>query len=209
VQANLTEHSPKSITSATDGGRFYDYSPNWYGDVGSAIAFSMVIQSVMPYINLAKSYMLPKIMQFKDSRGDPFKTKKCSMANFKKAYGGGDYVIHFKYSGVLNVVYVTMMYGMGMPILFPIAALNLFNQWICERLVVAYMMKRPPALDNKLSENCIAMLKLAPIVFLMNGYWMVSNVQIFKYAWLLKDSKDEFNKSGHFVKLETNWAAPM
>jgi hypothetical protein len=38
------------------------------------------------------------------------------------------------------------------------------------------MMKRPPALDNKLSENCIAMLKLAPIVFLMNGYWMVSNV---------------------------------
>ena len=48
------------------------------------------------------------------------------MANFKKVYGGGDYVIHFKYS-VLNVVYVTMMYGIGMPILFPIAALNLFN----------------------------------------------------------------------------------
>ena len=109
------------------------------------------------------------------------------MANFKKVYGGGDYVIHFKYSGVLNVVYVTMMYGIGMPILFPIAALNLFNQWICERLVVAYMMKRPPALDNKLSENCIAMLKLAPIVFLANGFWMVSNLQIFKSHWVLKD----------------------
>lgn len=81
----------------------------------------------MPYINLVKSYIQPKVMQFLDSRGDPFKTKKCSMANFKKVYGGGDYVIHFKYSGVLNVVYVTMMYGMGMPILFPIAALNLFN----------------------------------------------------------------------------------
>ena len=109
------------------------------------------------------------------------------MANFKKVYGGGDYVIHFKYYGVLNVVYVTMMYGIGMPILFPIAALNLFNQWICERLVVAYMMKRPPALDNKLSENCIAMLKGAPIVFLANGFWMVSNLQIFKSHWVLKD----------------------
>jgi hypothetical protein len=38
------------------------------------------------------------------------------------------------------------------------------------------MMKRPPALDNKLSENCIAMLKGAPIVFLANGFWMVSNL---------------------------------
>ena len=49
------------------------------------------------------------------------------MANFKKVYGGGDYVLHFKYSGVLNVVYVTMFYGMGMPILFPIAGINLLN----------------------------------------------------------------------------------
>ena len=49
------------------------------------------------------------------------------MANFKKVYCGGDYVIHFKYSGVLNVVYVTMFYGMGMPILFPIAGINLLN----------------------------------------------------------------------------------
>lgn len=131
------------------------------------------------------------------------------MANFKKVYGGGDYVIHFKYSGVLNVVYVSMFYGMGMPILFPIAGINLLNQWICERLVVAYMMKRPPALDNKLSENCIAMLKLAPIVFLANGFWMVSNLQIFKSQWILKELKENFNKSGHFIKFETTWAAPM
>lgn len=44
VQANLSEHWPKAFwTTATNGGRFYDYSPNWYGDVGSTIAFSMVI----------------------------------------------------------------------------------------------------------------------------------------------------------------------
>ena len=133
----------------------------------------------MPYINLVKSFVQPKIFQYLDGRGDPFNTKKCSMANFKKVWGGGEYVIHFKYSGVLNVVYVTMLYGMGMPILFPIAALNLFNQWICERLIVAYFMKRPPALDNKLSESAIKMLIIAPIIFLANGFWMISNKQIF------------------------------
>lgn len=43
-----------------------------------------------------------------------------------------------------------MMYGIGMPLLFPVAAFNLINQYICERVIVAYYMKQPPALDNKL-----------------------------------------------------------
>jgi len=30
------------------------------------------------------------------------------------------------------------MYGIGLPILFPIAAFNFCNQYICERLIVAY-----------------------------------------------------------------------
>jgi hypothetical protein len=49
------------------------------------------------------------------------------MAAYKKLWGGSDYFIHFKYSQVLNVVYITFIYGLGMPLLFPIAAFNLFN----------------------------------------------------------------------------------
>ena len=33
------------------------------------------------------------------------------------------------------------MYGIGMPILFPLAALNLFNAWVAERIVVAWIVK--------------------------------------------------------------------
>ena len=33
--------------------------------------------------------------------------------------------MHYKYSTLLNVVFVTMMYGLGMPILFPIACLSM------------------------------------------------------------------------------------
>lgn len=41
-----------------------------------------------------------------------------------------------------------MMHGVGMPILFPIAAFNFLNQYVCERLVLAYEMKQPPSLDD-------------------------------------------------------------
>jgi len=97
------------------------------------------------------------------------------MAQYKDLYSGSEYVIHFKYSGVLNIVYITMMYGIGMPILFPLAAFNFFNQWVCERLIVAYQMRLPPALDDKLTLNCISMLKFAPLVLLFNSYWMITN----------------------------------
>ena len=72
-----------------------------------------------------------------------------------------------------------MMYGLGMPILFPIAAVNFFNQYVVERALIAYEMKVPPALDDKLIKNFVKMLKYAPLLFLMNGYWMVSNPSMF------------------------------
>jgi len=80
------------------------------------------------------------------------------MQLYKDVHSGADYVIHFKYSAVLNIVYVTCMYGAGMPILFPIAAFNFFNQWMVERILVAYVVRQPPALDAKLTQNCVAML---------------------------------------------------
>jgi len=49
------------------------------------------------------------------------------MAGYRDLYSGPDYVIHFKYSGILNTMYITMMYGLGMPLLFPIAAFTFLN----------------------------------------------------------------------------------
>jgi hypothetical protein len=135
----------------------------------------------MPYIMLGVGILIPKLKQRMDRsekafcRGKKVATKKTSMAQYKNLYSGPDYVIHFKYSAVLTVVYMTCMYGMGMPLLFPLAAFNLFNQWVCERISVAYIVRLPPSLDDKLTVNCIAMMKYAPILLLYNGYWMLSN----------------------------------
>lgn len=76
---------------------------------------------------------------------------------------------------MLTVTFVSLMYGMGLPILFPIAAFNYFNQWVCERIIVAYYMKLPPAIDNKLSKTFINIVKFSPTFFLLNGFWMLDN----------------------------------
>lgn len=62
-----------------------------------------------------------------------YKTKCSQIYQYMDLYSGPDYIIHFKYSTLLNFTFVTMMYGLGLPILFPIAALAYFIFWATER----------------------------------------------------------------------------
>lgn len=105
---------------------------------------------VLPWTGLITAKVVPWIKR-KRNGGSAYKTKSTSMASFKAIWSGGEYVIHFKYSGMLNIAYVTMLYGMGMPALFPIAAVNYFNQYVAERMVVAWHMKAPATLDDQLT----------------------------------------------------------
>lgn len=126
VNANMTEHEPKFLTKYIDNGSFYDYSPGWYSNVGKMIMQTMAIGSVMPYVNLLTTIWMPVLKQKMDN-SDPYKTKKTSIHAFKSLWQGGEYIIHTKQSEILNIVFVTMMYGLGMPILFAFAALNCIN----------------------------------------------------------------------------------
>ena len=140
---------------------------------------------MLPYSGLCAAMVVPWLKRRLDTRegcscsGDPYRTRQTGMQAFKDLYSGADYVIHFKHSQVLNSVYVTMMYGLGMPILFPVAAVNLFNNWVSERLTVAYLVKQPPALDSTLTTSSLDLLRWAPMLFLFNGYWMVTNTGVF------------------------------
>ena len=61
--------------------------------------------------------------------------------------------MHYKVSSIIVQVGVSFMYGMFLPILFPIALLGLVNRYIYEKLTIAYYYKEPPKYDNKLIET--------------------------------------------------------
>jgi hypothetical protein len=121
------------------------------------------------------------------------------MAKYKNIYGGKEYLIHFKYSEFLNITYITMMYGIGIPLLFPVAALALINAYISERILTAWVFKMPPAMDNKLTKNALGMIKLAPLFLLFNGFWMVDNKQIFENVWSYVKLDNHPMPSHHYI----------
>jgi hypothetical protein len=60
-------------------------------------------------------------------KGDPFTTGKRTLQAYKGVYLGKDMPIHFKYSDCLNITFLAMLYGLGMPIMFPMAAIIVTN----------------------------------------------------------------------------------
>ena len=83
--------------------------------------------------------------------------------------------MHYKYSAILNIVFVTLMYGIGIPILFPIAVVALVILYVSEKYMLYYSYRQPPVYDIRLSDYVMGTMQLAPIFMMVFGYWMLSS----------------------------------
>lgn len=103
-----------------------------------------------------------------------------------------------------------MMYGLGIPLLFPVAALGLFVAYVCERISLAYVARQPPAMDDTSTRSALATVKYAPLFLLANGWWMLSNRQIFGNAWSYVEHDQQPMPSRHWVvPTGLDWATPV
>lgn len=97
------------------------------------------------------------------------------MNNYKQVYMGGSFDFYIKYTSAMNITFTAMMYGISMPILFPLAAVSIYNQNLCERIQVAWVYKLPPKLGDKLTRDVLHLLRFAPLFLLFNSYWLMDN----------------------------------
>lgn len=81
--------------------------------------------------------------------------------------------MHFKYAAILTTVFVTLMYGYAIPMLFPIAAFTFMNYYIVDKLLITYYYQKPPVYDDKLNKASLSLMKYAPLLmmFLATGAW--------------------------------------
>lgn len=77
-------------------------------------------------------------------------------------------------------IFVTFMYGLMIPMLFPIALLNIVNVYLTEKIGLIWLYRRPPMLDIRLIRRAISLLIYAPIFMFAMGYWAVGSMQIFE-----------------------------
>jgi len=71
------------------------------------------------------------------------------------------------------------MYGIAIPLLFPLAVFTYLNQYICEKLTLAFFYQHPPSYDDKLNKAALMILKWPPVLLCFFGYWCLGNLQMF------------------------------
>ena len=113
-----------------------DFSVSWYKDVGNVIISTMIFNIGWPIIEFFMFFGMRFAFRLWDSGFTlkSTKTKKRTIIDYVNLYCGPEYVIHYKYSFIMNIVFVTFMFGAGMPILFPIALLSFIVLYLVERL---------------------------------------------------------------------------
>ena len=162
-------------------GEYPDLTLEWYNDVGSSLVITMLTAAFMPAIEFGMFLGMRLAFRFLD-RGFTCtrdRTKAKTIQQFVNLHSGPEYMMHFKYAAMLNMVFVTFMYGLAVPLLFPIACLFFVVSYIVERVTLAYSYRMPPMFDDVLNKSAIATLKVAPLFMMLFGFWIMGNHQIF------------------------------
>lgn len=97
------------------------------------------------------------------------------------------------------VVYVTFLFGPGLPILFPIAYFSLLGLYIVERLMMAYSYRKPPMTGTVTNQTVMKMLLGAPIVYCCMAMWLFSNRQVFENKVITNEAEFLFANTDHFM----------
>lgn len=109
----------------------------------------------------------------------------------------------------MNITFVTFMYGLALPLLFPIALIAFFVLYITERLTITYYYRKPPMYDEKMNEAAIGILKWAPFFMALFGFWQMGNMQIFSKGISAKSYQTDPVITNHDMKLSADQALPL
>lgn len=124
-------------------------------------------------------------------------SKKQSIQLYINTYTGPEFLIHYRYSSIMNIFFVCLLYGTALPILYPIALLSMCVLYVAERAQVFYFYKQPPALDEKLTMSTLKIMMLGPLLYMFINYMYLGNLQIFDNVTMPLSRIDDVVKSGH------------
>lgn len=164
-------------------GIYSDLDQNWYLSVGPSLIFTMWINAFYVYIDWVTYLGFDWFYRWLDNGSCCWccrkKTKCVTQQQYVTLYSGPEFLIHFKYATIMNTIFVTMMYGLALPILFLIAAVTFINLLIMDKLCLTYYFQKPPMYDDRLNNSVLRLARWGPLFLLYFGYWCIGNKQIF------------------------------
>ncbi|GBG33178.1 Hypothetical Protein FCC1311_094022 [Hondaea fermentalgiana] len=172
---------------------YRDFTMEWYADVGLQIIFIMLINVFAPqafiYLEYAFALFFKRNVRCR---------KPTSQRELNEWNTGPTFLLHYRIAQNLMTVFVTFLYGPGMPVLYPLAALAFLVYYWTDKYFLLRYYRTPPRYDSriwtKFTTNAMLIAVIPNAAF---AVWMYSTPGIFWFP--SEDSSESLSPFGNAV----------
>ena len=187
------------VSIGIGNGDFADFSAAWYPKVGANICLAM-------FLNVFTPNMLTWLRLSCLDHCRRVKTRRTAVtqAQLNEGYSGRVFKLEYRYPTVLNVVFVTMLYSSGMPILYPVAAVTCTVMYWTDKTALLRLYNRPPMYRASLASITLKVLPVALALHLMFAVWMFGSPSVLESHELFSGALSGIDDSDMYSDLLLN-----
>jgi len=139
-------------------------------------AFQPIIDFITEYLTLRiyRCYYKATVYNKEKQTQQTKMNKTYDYLEFLELHAGPEYCICYKCANTNMMVFITLIFGPALPILYVISPFQ-YVQYFIERLTLAYFYRIPPKFSDKLTLLNIKIMQFAPIPSLMFTFWLYGN----------------------------------
>jgi hypothetical protein len=136
INANTSQ---QPVTFGLTGGPYSDFDDDWFRIIGNTLIGTLVFTSYFPIMEAFGYWGMRLTFRWLDGWSLSSNTTDTkSIKQYVDNYAGPLYSMHYKYAGLLNITFITFMYGFGIPVLFPISAFAILVMYLVEKTMLFY-----------------------------------------------------------------------
>ena len=163
-------------------GEYDDFSTEWYKHIGVSIILTMLIGVFSPHIANGLFFLQGAWKRVWDRKcsWDKRKTKQLYQADYENMYMGPELMFEYRYSTMMNTVYISLMFGSGMPLLYFFGFVSFFLTYWVDKFAFLRIYQTPPRYNKDLMRTTRESLYVSIFIHFLFGFWMYSNSVIFE-----------------------------
>ena len=152
--------------------------------VGSYICLTMLMNTITPnllvWIHLACGGCTRAAMR----------KRAVTQRQMNMSYSGRVFKLEYRYPTLLNVVFVSMLYSAGMPVLYPIGAVTFTIMYFTDKVALLRLYNRPPKYKASLARLAYGAIPVAVVLHLAFAVWMHGGTLLASHDLAFQTSED-------------------
>ena len=176
---------------------FDDFSNKWFNNVGAAIIQAMVVQNITPPmaqmgLGLVERCLLRRKRRATRRAATGESAGLCGCCDGEPAYTAEElrqsveapqFRIASSYAEAFLLIFVSVMYGGGLPLLYPLAVVGFVAKFYADKWAILRVYRDPPMFGPQFASMTLNVLPFAFIFHCILSIWVFGRRAVVNVSW--------------------------